>query len=57
MGFIGLGMMGEAKALRLVKAGARLLVWNRTRTNAEIRAAAGALERRRTSSRTPQLSS
>jgi len=41
-GFIGLGTMGEAMALRLVKAGTRLLVWNRTRAKAEILAAAGA---------------
>src|SRR5262249_17336744 len=42
IGFIGLGTMGEAMALTLVKAGARLLVWNRTRAKAEILAAAGA---------------
>ena len=42
VGFIGLGIMGEAMALTLVKAGTRLLVWNRTRAKAEILAAAGA---------------
>src|SRR5256885_16203995 len=42
IGFIGLGTMGEAMALALVKAGTRLLVWNRTRARAEIVAAAGA---------------
>jgi 3-hydroxyisobutyrate dehydrogenase-like beta-hydroxyacid dehydrogenase len=43
VGFIGLGM-GEGMALTLVKAGTRLLVWNRTRAKAEILAAAGARE-------------
>jgi len=42
IGFIGLGTMGEAMALTLVKAGTRLLVWNRTRSKAETLAAAGA---------------
>jgi 3-hydroxyisobutyrate dehydrogenase len=42
IGFIGLGTMGEAMALTLIKAGTRLLVWNRTRAKAEILAAAGA---------------
>src|SRR5947209_16407360 len=42
IGFIGLGTMGEAMALTLVKAGTRLLVWNRTRARAETLAAAGA---------------
>jgi len=42
IGFIGLGSMGEAMALTLVKTGTRLLVWNRTRAKAEILAAAGA---------------
>ena len=42
IGFIGLGTMGEAMALTLVKAGTRLLVWNHTRAKAEILAAAGA---------------
>ena len=42
IGFIGLGTMGEAMALTLVKAGTRLLVWNRTPAKAESLAAAGA---------------
>jgi len=42
IGFVGLGTMGEAMALTLVKAGTRLLVWNRTRAKAEILATAGA---------------
>lgn len=42
IGFIGLGIMGEAMALTLVKAGMPLLVWNRTRAKAEMVAAAGA---------------
>src|SRR3979411_608368 len=42
IGLIGLGTMGEAMALTLVKAGTRLLVWNRTGAKAEILAAAGA---------------
>jgi 3-hydroxyisobutyrate dehydrogenase len=42
IGFIGLGTMGEAMALALVKAGTPLLVWNRARAKAEILAAAGA---------------
>ena len=42
IGFIGLGTMGEAMALTLVRAGTRLLVWNRTRARAETLAAAGA---------------
>jgi 3-hydroxyisobutyrate dehydrogenase len=42
IGFIGLGAMGEAMALNLVKAGTRLAVWNRTPAKAEILAAAGA---------------
>ncbi|HEV7163804.1 MAG TPA: NAD(P)-dependent oxidoreductase [Gammaproteobacteria bacterium] len=42
VGFIGLGTMGEAMALTLVKAGTRLLVWNRTPARAEILASAGA---------------
>jgi 3-hydroxyisobutyrate dehydrogenase len=36
VGFIGLGTMGEAMALTLVKAGTRFPVWNRTRAKAEI---------------------
>ena len=42
VGFIGLGIRGEAMALTLVQAGTRLLAWNRTRAKAEILAAAGA---------------
>jgi 3-hydroxyisobutyrate dehydrogenase len=42
VGFIILGTMGEAMALTLFKAGAPLLVWNRTRAKAEILAVAGA---------------
>jgi 3-hydroxyisobutyrate dehydrogenase len=42
VGFIGLGTMGAAMALTLVKAGTRLPVWNRRRAEAEILAAAGA---------------
>lgn len=42
IGFVGLGTMGEAMALRLVKAGTRLLVWNRTRAKSESLAAVGA---------------
>ena len=42
LGFIGLGAMGEAMALKLVEAGTRLLVWNRTLAKAGILAAAGA---------------
>ena len=59
IGFIGLGTMGEAMALTLVKAGTRLLVWNRTPAKAESFAAAGADVAREaaTCSRTAQLSS
>ena len=59
IGFIGLGTMGEAMALTLVKAGTRLLVWNRTRAKAEILAppVRMLLERRLTCSSAPQLSS
>jgi 3-hydroxyisobutyrate dehydrogenase len=42
IGFIGLGAMGEAMALNLVKARRRLVVWNRTPAKAQILAAAGA---------------
>jgi 3-hydroxyisobutyrate dehydrogenase len=42
IGFIGLGAMGEAMALNLVKARTRLVVWNRTPAKAQILAAAGA---------------
>jgi len=39
VGFIGLGTMGKAMALTLLKAGTRLLVWNRIRAKPEILAA------------------
>lgn len=42
IGFIGLGAMGEAMALNLVKARTRLVVWNRTPAKAQVLAAAGA---------------
>jgi 3-hydroxyisobutyrate dehydrogenase len=42
VGFIGLGAMGEAMALNLIKAGTRLVVWNRTPAKAGILVAAGA---------------
>jgi len=42
IGFIGLGAMGEPMALNLAKAGAPLLVWNRSPAKAEILAAVGA---------------
>jgi 3-hydroxyisobutyrate dehydrogenase-like beta-hydroxyacid dehydrogenase len=35
IGFIGLGQMGSAIALNLVKAGHRLVVWNRSAEKAE----------------------
>ena len=35
VGFIGLGQMGSAIALNLVKAGHRVTVYNRTRAKAE----------------------
>ena len=35
VGFIGLGQMGSAIALNLVKAGRRVTVYNRTHTKAE----------------------
>ena len=59
IGFIGLGTMGEAMALTLVKAGTRLLVWNRTRAKLRFlqRPARMLLKRRLTCSRAPQLSS
>jgi len=41
LGFIGLGVMGQPMALNLARAGARPLVWNRTRARAEPVAAAG----------------
>jgi 3-hydroxyisobutyrate dehydrogenase len=42
IGFIGLGAMGEAMALKLLQAGTRLLVWNRTTAKVGVLAAAGA---------------
>jgi 3-hydroxyisobutyrate dehydrogenase-like beta-hydroxyacid dehydrogenase len=42
VGFIGLGQMGSAIALNLVKAGHRVVVYNRTRAKAEPHAAQGA---------------
>ena len=42
IGFIGLGAMGEAMALNLVKSGTPLVIWNRTPAKAETLAAAGA---------------
>jgi 3-hydroxyisobutyrate dehydrogenase len=42
IGFIGLGAMGEAMALNLVKSGTPLVVWNRTPAKAQTLAAVGA---------------
>jgi 3-hydroxyisobutyrate dehydrogenase len=42
IGFIGLGVMGQPMALRLAKAGARLVVWNRTPERCEPLHALGA---------------
>ena len=42
VGFIGLGQMGSAIALNLVKAGHRVIVYNRTRAKAEAHASQGA---------------
>ena len=42
VGFIGLGQMGSAIALNLIKAGHRVVVYNRTRAKAEPHAAQGA---------------
>src|SRR5260370_26166066 len=42
VGFIGLGQMGSAIALNLVKAGHRVTVYNRTRSKAEALASQGA---------------
>ena len=42
IGWIGLGRMGEAMAARLVKAGHRLSVWNRTASKADPLAQIGA---------------
>jgi 3-hydroxyisobutyrate dehydrogenase len=35
VGFVGLGVMGQPMALNLAKAGAQLIVWNRTPERAE----------------------
>ena len=42
LGFIGLGTMGEAMALRLATAGTPLLVWNRSSAKCQVLAQAGA---------------
>jgi 3-hydroxyisobutyrate dehydrogenase len=42
LGFIGIGSMGEAMALRLIGAGRELVVWNRTRERCAPLAALGA---------------
>ena len=42
VGFIGLGQMGQAMALNIVKAGHRVAVFNRTRAKAEALASQGA---------------
>jgi 3-hydroxyisobutyrate dehydrogenase-like beta-hydroxyacid dehydrogenase len=42
VGFVGLGHMGTPIALNLLKAGHRLIVYNRTRSKAEVLAASGA---------------
>jgi 3-hydroxyisobutyrate dehydrogenase-like beta-hydroxyacid dehydrogenase len=42
VGFIGLGHMGQPMALNLLKSGQRLVVYNRTRSRAELLAAQGA---------------
>ena len=59
IGFIGLGTMGEAMALTLVKAGTRLLVGTAHVPKLRFlqRPVRMSLERRLTCSRSPQLSS
>ena len=47
VGFIGLGHMGAPMALNLLKAGHRVVVYNRTRSKAEALAAKGAAFRSR----------
>jgi len=42
IGFIGLGIMGRSMAGRLIEAGFRLTVWNRTRERTSVLAEAGA---------------
>lgn len=44
VGWIGLGRMGDAMVARLLKAGHRVAVWNRTRDKADHVQALGALE-------------
>jgi 3-hydroxyisobutyrate dehydrogenase len=43
IGFIGLGVMGQPMALNLARAGADLVVWNRTRDQCEPLSRAGAI--------------
>ena len=43
VGFIGLGHMGQPMARNLLKAGHRVVVFNRTRSKAEILASDGAV--------------
>ena len=43
IGFIGLGTMGQAMALALVKAGTRLLVWKCSSQNEKVSAASGSI--------------
>jgi 3-hydroxyisobutyrate dehydrogenase len=42
IGFIGLGHMGKPMALNLVRAGVKLVVWNRSKAGSDALAAAGA---------------
>ena len=42
IGFIGLGVMGQAMALNLARAGTQLIVWNRSGERCEPLRAAGA---------------
>ena len=42
VGFIGLGIMGQGMARNLLKAGFDLMVWNRTRSRADVLASEGA---------------
>lgn len=42
VGFVGIGAMGEPMALNLVRAGTKVLAWNRTRDKTATLAAAGA---------------
>ena len=42
LGFLGLGVMGQAMALNLARAGTRLVVWNRSPERSAPLAAAGA---------------